>query len=146
MTEFIGSDEYLINIYNGYSLIYSEVSEFLTALYYTRKTVDLIKELGQDHLICELIVYRASIHVDSEDIMMDPKAYEYLLKFHANSYFKNSSKETLLGLASYCYLSGDKEKFLSQYRKLITKIERRQDWSNLSYTHTQMAKVYLYLG
>lgn len=132
-----------MSIYKGLSYIYSASDNFRLALDYNSRAISVAEQLEDITAQSELNAYLGGIYEDSGDTLSAIDAYAEVLAIERENNFKNTSNASMSSIARYYLLIDDYGQALKYYKIVLKNAERNDDYRWLSYTHAQMAYLYL---
>ncbi len=144
LAEELNDQEGKIRVFRGYTSIYAAMGNYDKALEYNAEAIQIAKDLNDEQVVSDLSAYGGNIYEETGDTTKAMEMYKEVVEIETKNNFKNTSKASLVIVAHYYYyLEGDLDKSLKQYRIALRRFERLKDLRWVSYTHSQMAKIYL---
>ena len=139
----LNSDADLLIVYRGYANVYAGVMKFEKAIEFNQKAIDLASQLGLDQTVSDLSAYSGSMYEELGDTAKAIQLYSEVEQIEQENNFVNTSNVALVSIAHYYWLIGDVDKSVKLYRSALTRFERLQDNRWVSYTHAELANIYI---
>lgn len=136
----------LVRIHRGLSYIYMGSGEFEAAKSENEKAMEYASQIGEYPAISSLNAYMGDLYEMSGDTASAITYYEKVLEIEQENNFSESTNISMVVIAHYYYLTGDTDQSLKYYRIALKRFQRIRDQRWTSYTHSEMAKVYVYEG
>ena len=139
-------EEAEMKIYRGLSYIYGAMKNFEMAKSYNTKAMEIAESLDNYQFISDLNSYMGGLFEDSGDTAKAIEYYADVLAIEKKNDFRETSNSSMISIARYYFLTDDHKQALKYYRIALKNFERLNDHRWVSYTHSEMAKLYVFDG
>jgi tetratricopeptide (TPR) repeat protein len=133
-------------IYRGFSYVQRESENLELAMEYNEKAMEIARELDSYMYQSDLNAYMGGLLEQKGDTAAAIDAYAEVLALERENDFTETSNASMIAIARYYYLIKDPGQSLKYYRIALKNFERTQDLRWTSYTHSEMAHLYVYKG
>ncbi len=132
-----------MSVYKWLSYIYGAQKHYELAEEYSEKAMDIATELKSDKDLSDLHAYAGGLSEESGDTAKAIDHYAEVLAIERKNDFSESSNASMIVIARYYYLIDDPGQSLKYYRIALKNFERMNDVRWVSYTHAEMANLYI---
>lgn len=133
-----------MSVYKWLSYIYGAQKHYELAEEYSEKAMDIATELASDKDLSDLHAYAGGLSEESGDTAKAIDHYAEVLAIERKNDFRETSNAAMIVIARYYYLIDDPGQSLKYYRIALKNFERMNDVRWVSYTHAEMANLYIY--
>lgn len=133
-----------MSVYKWLSYIYGAQKHYELAEEYSLKAMDIASELNSDKDLSDLHAYAGGLAEESGDTLKAIDHYAEVLAIERKNDFIETSNAAMIVIARYYYLIDDPGQSLKYYRIALKNFERMNDVRWVSYTHAEMANLYIY--
>jgi tetratricopeptide (TPR) repeat protein len=133
-----------MSVYKWLSYIYGAQKHYELAEEYNQKAMDIATELKSDKDLSDLHAYAGGLSEESGDTAKAIDHYAEVLAIERKNDFRETSNASMIVIARYYYLIDDPGQSLKYYRIALKNFERMNDVRWVSYTHAEMANLYIY--
>lgn len=133
-----------MSIYKWLSYIYGAEKAYHLAKEYNQKAMVIATELKSDKDLSDLNAYMGGLCEESGDTAAAIDHYAEVLAIERKNDFRETSNASMIVIARYYYLIDDPGQALKYYRIALKNFERMNDQRWVSYTHAEMANLYVY--
>ncbi len=133
-----------MSVYKWLSYIYGAQKHYELAKEYNEKAMDIATELMSDKDLSDLHAYAGGLSEESGDTAEAIDHYAEVLAIERKNDFRETSNASMIVIARYYYLIDDPTQSLKYYRIALKNFERMNDVRWVSYTHAEMANLYIY--
>lgn len=133
-----------MSVYKWLSYIYGAQKHYELAEDYNEKAMNIATELGSDKDLSDLHAYAGGLSEESGDTLKAIDHYAEVLAIERKNDFRETSNASMIVIARYYYLIDDPGQSLKYYRIALKNFERMNDLRWASYTHAEMANLYIY--
>jgi tetratricopeptide (TPR) repeat protein len=140
----LGDREAEMSVYKWLSYIYGAQKHYELAEEYSEKAMDIATELVSDKDLSDLHAYAGGLSEESGDTAKAIDHYAEVLAIERKNDFRETSNAAMIVIARYYYLIDDPGQSLKYYRIALKNFERMNDVRWVSYTHAEMANLYIY--
>jgi len=133
-------------IYRGFSYVQRESNNLELSLKYIEMAMEIAKELDSYMYRSDLNAYMGGLFEEQGDTAAAIDAYAEVLALEHENDFTETSNAAMIAIARYYYLIEDPGQALKYYRIALKNFERHDDVRWESYTHSEMAHLYVYKG
>ncbi len=133
-----------MSVYKWLSYIYGAQKHYELAEEYSDKAMNIATELNSDKDLSDLHAYAGGLSEESGDTAKAIDHYAEVLAIERKNDFRETSNASMIVIARYYYLIDDPGQSLKYYRIALKNFERMNDVRWVSYTHAEMANLYIY--
>lgn len=135
-----------MKIYKGLSHIYGAVGNYEMAKSYNQKAMDIAIELDNYPYISALNANMGGLSEEKGDTVAAIDYYAEVLAIERKYDFKETSSASMIAVARYYFLIDDLGQSIKYFKIALKNFERLNDHRWESYTHSEMAKIYVFKG
>lgn len=135
-----------MKIYKGLSHIYGAVNNYEMAKSYNQKAMDIAVELDDYPMISALNANMGSLSEDTGDTLAAVDYYAEVLAIERKYDFRETSNSSMIAVARYYFLIDDLGQSIKYFKIALKNFQRLNDHRWESYTHSEMAKIYIFKG
>lgn len=132
--------------YQGISYIYGSSKNFDKAEEFNKMARDIASGLSEYYYAADLNAYMGGLAEDKGDTALAVDYYAEVLAIERAHEFTQTSNASMVAIARYYYLIKDPGQSLKYYRIALKNFERVNDLRWVSYTHSEMANLYVSKG
>lgn len=131
-------------VMRGLSNLFSSNKKWDQAMDYNQKAVEIAETMNDYAHLSDLYAYRGGMFEDQGDKAAAIDAYAEVLALERKHDFTNTTNAAMIAVARYYYLIEDPGQALKYYKIALKNFERNQDIRWQSYTHAEMAHLFLF--
>ncbi len=146
LAEKLDDTEKLMSINQGISYLYSVQENLELAINYIDKAMIYAEELDYYPNISSINSYKGEMLEEKGDTIAAKECYKKVLDMEIDHNFSKASNVSMLTIAHYYDLMGDIDESMKYYRISLKRFERIHNHRWVSYTHSEMARVYVRIG
>ena len=135
-----------LRAYRGLMIIYRDTKNLELAKHYNQLAIDIATALDDYPLMSDMNSYMGGLFEEELDTVSAVDFYAEVLAIERKNDFRNTSNAAMIGIARYYLLIKDYGQSLKYYRIALKSFERLGDFRWVSYTHSEMAKLYVLKG